>query len=760
MGGIGLIQYVKVEPKLNDDLSAKLEQTAKVTAKLLDLEAQSKVIKDYVDKNPGVNASPEFLKFASVLRRIRDSLLPGSEIYVYLTLETEPFTMLFISMDGIRPYAGNSAPLALQAKSALEMGRVGHSKLSRDRDGYWASAYAPVRNLDGKIVAAVAVDYRADEDLQRAREEWLKDLSPYAGTLFLLLFGFGYYGQKMGRRIRYISQVAVAYIQGNFKARRPLKLKDEIGTLFSNISAIGLELEKSQVHDKGYIKNLETALEQTDQKLELAKKGLRAFTEGLRVPVLMFGRDGKCQAAYSQAAIEAFGKSPEGQYIWDLLGASEVEWDTLLESLFASPASFSESTGRCPEWYQHQSGRIYLLDYNLVFAEESTQIASVIVTALDYTGELSAEAEAERERDKSQGVYAAIFRRHQFLSFISRFRRTIGLMQGLTIGDAGDKVYEPALTNEIKQLIGQADYFCLMGFSDPLKQYALELLRFHEASPTHAILVKNSLDSLGEKIATQFEHWLDGIDELSYGFIDEERSYRLNLTSDLLGAVSLISDPATKEKVSNYLFNEPVSRYIKVHEKQVKLMALSNEKSFTAFNFREEEDPRVRGEYFQDLFDALISLFQASIYWTEPGSTREQAGKPKETTITITSAITEPTKDDPSWLSLCIEDDSGGLDSSQLRSSLSLRLSDEELKKLSDHEILQKFFDDSLCKIFWEDVIKTTAPIPHLCAVRNLVKSMGGVIELSSTKGLGSLFVILVPLPYSDSNLQPVKLAA
>jgi signal transduction histidine kinase len=765
ISAVGYFRFLKLEEKVQGEVAARLERVAKSASRFIDTDAHAKVVQDYLDKNPSSATSPEFLKLQIVLKRMREALEPNAEVYTFIRPEWKLDTMIFIAMDGEKPYIGNGVALSPEAEKALDPGRVTHTKLTRDREGNWMSAYAPVRDADGGVIGGLGVDYRADPDLKAAGEAFTFDFIPEAGIFLLLTMAGGWWlGRRISRRARQASMVAVGYTQGNFETRPKTKSQDELGLLYANVIVLGAEIEKSQKTEKDYAKNLERVLEQKELQLEKLEGSLRPFVDALRVPVISFGKDGKCLSSYSQAAHEIFGKRPEGMPVWDLMGFSSAEWSPMLAGLFESVESFPEAASRCPVWYRHDSGRIYLLDYAPVLSggDEKKEVSAVLLTALDYTGELSAQAEAEREREKLQGIHALYRNRGGFVYFVVKTREILRAAKTIRPNEAGKLPDSREVVRSFVGLVETANMYGLATLAERLRRYLDELVRMTNVGPAEARALAVVVEDLAEQTESSLETWAQELMEITGDAFELPGTIRWNHVTDVESAINTLEGhPDIQRTLSSLLLCDPLSQYLKVYRDTVANLATRESKDISPLQFG-EEDPRIKGEYLQELFDSLINVFTASVRLMESPSDRQASGKPRHGKITLTSSVTETTPDEPSWLSLCIEDDGRGFDPMEMRAELARQAPELDVVSESDHEIVQRVFDENFSVALWQTLAPGVAEtnLPNLASTRLAVQKLGGVIEVSSKTGSGSLFVILVPLPYTVSGSDLLKNAA
>jgi putative nucleotidyltransferase with HDIG domain len=195
-------------------------------------------------------------------------------------------------------------------------------KFTKDKWGVFQSAYAPIYNKEGKAVAIIGLDVRAESIL--GMRFFL--LRMFLGVLFFgiivsLFFGW-FLGHSITDPIRSLMRGVKAIGKGNLEYRVTVKTKDELAELAAAFNGLSQELSKEKQKLQRYyietIKSLIRALEAKDKytsghservarysvhiarRMGLSEKDIKLLEEGaslhdigkIGMPAEILGKDG------------------------------------------------------------------------------------------------------------------------------------------------------------------------------------------------------------------------------------------------------------------------------------------------------------------------------------------------------------------------------------------------------------------------------------------------------------------------------------
>jgi HD-GYP domain-containing protein (c-di-GMP phosphodiesterase class II) len=144
---------------------------------------------------------------------------------------------------------------------AFAEGTAGFTDVYTGPDGTWISAFAPVRDSSQRIVAVLAVDFRANTYLA-ARDAVRRRLygSALAGGALALIASV-LLARHVTRPLAALRALASGVVEGDLTPRRTVRTRDEIG-LLANV--LHLMVDRIQVSQKSVVDVLTRALEARD----------------------------------------------------------------------------------------------------------------------------------------------------------------------------------------------------------------------------------------------------------------------------------------------------------------------------------------------------------------------------------------------------------------------------------------------------------------------------------------------------------------
>ena len=107
-----------------------------------------------------------------------------------------------------------------------------------DEFGLWDSAYAPVRDRSGEIVAVLAVETRADWRTVLRREELRRVLLRAIAVAGLVLLVSVLFARYLASGIRHLADVALAVGAGSLECRPRVDSHDEVGLLARTLDSM------------------------------------------------------------------------------------------------------------------------------------------------------------------------------------------------------------------------------------------------------------------------------------------------------------------------------------------------------------------------------------------------------------------------------------------------------------------------------------------------------------------------------------------
>ncbi|ACV24459.1 chemotaxis protein CheA [Methanocaldococcus fervens] len=155
-----------------------------------------------------------------------------------------------------------------------------------------------------------------------------------------------------------------------------------------------------------------------------------------------------------------------------------------------------------------------------------------------------------------------------------------------------------------------------------------------------------------------------------------------------------------------------------------------------------------------ELAEPLVHLIRNALdHGIEPPEEREKMGKPRKGTLKL---IAQRERD---HVNIIVEDDGRGIDPDKIRKKAVEKglISEEEAKKLSDHEAINLIFLPGFSTA--EKVSEVSGRGVGMDVVKTKIESLGGSVVVYSEKGKGTRVVLKLPLTMSIITALLLKLA-
>jgi HD-GYP domain-containing protein (c-di-GMP phosphodiesterase class II) len=250
----GLLQYRAEAQSLRQSLGTLLLNIARTGALLVDGDTHETVVAT------GRGDSPQYAAIRERLRLIQESNQLADAVYTLTRPEGARSRFAVIS-NAVVP-VGTEYPLVPVLQDALrrvfDEGVSAYTDVYTNHDGTWITAFAPVRNARGQVVAALDVDYRVDVYLARlAQVRRRLYLHALAGAFLALVAGV-VIARRVTRPVGQLARLAHQVVEGDLTARVRIASRDEIG-LLGNV--FHLMVERLQVSHRSLVDVLVRALE-------------------------------------------------------------------------------------------------------------------------------------------------------------------------------------------------------------------------------------------------------------------------------------------------------------------------------------------------------------------------------------------------------------------------------------------------------------------------------------------------------------------
>ncbi len=235
----GFLLYQRQRHDLQEYLGMSLQNIARTGAVFLDGDAHQRVVASR-DRS-----SPEYRQLRQALDHIRTQNQLADDVYTLEPVSDTLTRFIVITNDTTRigeDYRLSPETVPLVQRVVREGVSV-YSRMYLNEHGRWLTAFAPIRNRQGRVVAVLDVDYRADVFWQELRAiRWRILGFSAAGALVALAAGL-WYARRISRPLEGMAVQAREVAQGDFSRRLPLTGAREVADLAGTLNRMAAQLE-------------------------------------------------------------------------------------------------------------------------------------------------------------------------------------------------------------------------------------------------------------------------------------------------------------------------------------------------------------------------------------------------------------------------------------------------------------------------------------------------------------------------------------
>ena len=277
----GFLQYRAQEQELRDTLGSLLLNIARTGALLIDPQLHAQVEATLTQN------SDAYHRVRKALAMIQDENHVETPIYTLTGFDPAHQQAHFMVTSRGGGFPGEPYHLAPELLEplgqAFREGIPTYTTIYRDQSGTWITAFAPIRDAQGRIFAVLDVDYRVEVYLNRLAEVRRRlYLSSIAGALLALVAGL-LIARQITQPVTQLSALARRVVEGDLSARVHVATRDEIGML-GNV--FHLMVERVQVSHRSVVDVLVRALEArggTSGSLQRVAKAALALADHLEL---------------------------------------------------------------------------------------------------------------------------------------------------------------------------------------------------------------------------------------------------------------------------------------------------------------------------------------------------------------------------------------------------------------------------------------------------------------------------------------------
>ncbi len=235
----GFLLYQRQRKDLEEYLGMSLLNIGRTGAIFLDGDAHQRVVETR-DKS-----SPEYRQLREVLERLKTENQLADDVY---TLEPVSETLTrFIIITNDSTQIGEEYPLSPETiplvQRVLRDGVSLFSPLYTNQHGRWLTSFAPIKDRQGRVVAVLDVDYRANVFWQELRNlRWRIVGFSLVAAVVALAAGL-WYARRIARPLEGMALQAREVAEGDFTRRLPVTGAREVVDLAGTLNRMAAQLE-------------------------------------------------------------------------------------------------------------------------------------------------------------------------------------------------------------------------------------------------------------------------------------------------------------------------------------------------------------------------------------------------------------------------------------------------------------------------------------------------------------------------------------
>ncbi len=506
------------------------------------------------------------------------------------------------------------------------------------------------------------------------------------------------------------------------------------------------QLKDAQAQLEAYSKNLEQMVEERTKQVNRANVMLSAIMNSLGQGFLVFDKGGVCSDFYTRACEAILECVPSKKQIWDVLRLKGKELETFhmwIGALFGEQLPFDSMKELGPSLYQHTQDRHVKLDY-FPLRNESNKIENIVVVATDQTSEYQANRALEREKKYAQMVIKLVTGKKQFRQFLHAAGETINDLR-LELMSANEPFDHEKLFRVLHTLEGEAGTYSATEIWAAARNAQEILEPFRKGGAGDVASARQALIRRVDEIRISYESFLSHNKELfSIAGIGQSEKIEVSL-ADVEGVSARLRPkgvaPVVCEDIANQLLREPAVEALRHYQDVVALVAQRLNRKVNPVKFH-GENVKIFLKNYNDLFSSFVHIFRNIVdHGVEAPEEREMMGKDPSAQVEV--SISEVVRANTKWIRFEISDDGQGVSIQALRGKLGSSMSQEEIGRLSEYDLIQKIFESGVTTK--EAVGEFSGRGVGLNAVKIEAQKLGGNAWIESTEGKGTKLTIEVP---------------
>lgn len=723
--------YLNFSHEVEKSLGMQLQNIARTASLLIRPDDHERVQNDFQNQIKSLEQQPHFLRIQHALQMVKKENQLKAHVYTLINPSWVKDKMLFMVMSNKKTYVGNALALNATAQSVFKTGRSAYTSIYEDKEGSWVSAFAPIIDEFGNVIALIEIDYDAKNEVYNAKVTIAKLV---IGVSFIIFF-IGiivaiFIGRSLASPILELSRASEKISSGNFEVSINPRGQDELALLGHNFNKMITDIKLAREKIEEYSHQMEVKVAEKTKDLSNTNILLTSILDSLGQGIFVFDKHSNILPTYSKASEKLLENKMGEIPLWELLKSKKTMINDWVDILFQNVLPFKDSKTIGPSKLPHSDNRSILLDYQPM-NNDSGEMVGVVVVATDNTAEVNAKKRELEEINFSKMIVKIAKNQKDFINFYNQVNALF--IQSIDLLDKKDL----NMSHLIESI--NIDLHTIKG--------AVSLFHF-EAICSHLHDLEQSIYDGGFDsfdIASTKATLIDIYEEFT------EFNTKINA---MLPSISVFEDSViiTKETLKDFskklespeLRNAFIDSFIKEsaeslfykYDDLIKQVARDQNKEVYSIKFSGDK-VKIDSTPYLNLITSFVHIFRNIIdHGIEDIKTRELLGKDPVGSVSVNF------KQDNSSLEIRFSDDGKGIDTSQIRKNI--QKTNSNAPSLSEQELLQMIFKPGLSTN--EEVTKLSGRGVGMSAVAAEVRSLGGTITVESKLNEFTAIVINIPL--------------
>lgn len=241
-----VLMLAAVLPRMRDQIIVDIQNRLLAIANTAALQLPGDAVR--LIRRPEDADTPLFASLREVLTRVRDvNGLSEQHIYTFYVDPRDPSKVRFGVMTHARPFVGDAYDMRALMLPVFTDGTSQVTDLYADEHGQWISAYAPIRDSTGDVVALLEVDERADKYFEGYKTVRLVTAALGLAVLAVSsLLGWLIVSRLLLRPMRAVQEGMQALRRSEFAHRVELQTGDEFELLGDTFNRLAREMNAAR----------------------------------------------------------------------------------------------------------------------------------------------------------------------------------------------------------------------------------------------------------------------------------------------------------------------------------------------------------------------------------------------------------------------------------------------------------------------------------------------------------------------------------